>query len=68
MLYLLGTFYQMTIGIDAPTLIEKHLTITAFATTHKEYKVVALGKSTDIGHAIGHLAAYRIETFEIGFR
>lgn len=36
-----GIFNKMSIGIDPQTLIEKHLTIAALATTYKENQVVA---------------------------
>ena len=58
----------MTVGIDAPALVEEHLAVAALAAADKENEVVALGKRTDIWHAVGHLTAYRVEAPERGFR
>ena len=33
--YLLGAFYLVTVGVDAPTFVEKHLAIGAFSATYE---------------------------------
>lgn len=67
-LNLVGAFYKIAVRINAPALVEEHLTVAALASAYKENEVVALGKRTYVRHAVGYLSAYCVEALERGFR
>ena len=58
----------MTVGVDALTFVEEHLTVTALASAHEEHEVVACGKCRYVGHTVGHLSADSVEALECGIR
>lgn len=63
---LFGTLYLMAVGIDAPALVVKHLTVAALMSADKQHEVVARGKRLDVWHAVGHLTADGVERAESG--
>ena len=67
LLYLLRSLDEVTVGVDALTFVEEHLTVTALASAHKEHEVVACGKCRYVGHTVGHLSADGVEALERGF-
>lgn len=60
----LGALDLMAVGVDGEALVEEHLAVAALAAADKEDDIVVLGKLGDVGHAVGHLAADRVETAE----
>ena len=59
--YLFGTFYLVTVRIDAATFVEQHLAVRAFSSTYEKNKIVLRGERSNIRHAIGYLSADGIE-------
>ena len=60
-------FYLMTIRVYTFTFGKKHLSVAAFLTAYEKNNVVAGRKISNIGHAISHLPADGIKTFERSF-
>ena len=68
LLYLLRPLDEVTVGVDALTFVEEHLTVTALAPAHEEHKVVTTGECRNVRHSVGHLTADGVETLECGIR
>ena len=64
LVYLLRTFYLITVRIDRMTLLEKHLAIARLTSRHKQYQIVLGRKGGNIRHAVSHLPADGIKALE----
>ena len=62
-----GPLDEVAVGVYALAFVEEHAPVAALASAHEEYQVVAFGERADVRHAVGHLAAYRVEALERGF-
>lgn len=63
-IYLLGTLYEVAVGVYLLTAREECMPVAALATTDKEDEVVVGGKLRDMRHAVGNLAADGVEALK----
>ena len=67
-IYLLGSLYLVTVGVDAATFVEQHLAVGTLSAAHKKDKVVLRSERSDVGHAVGHLPTDGIKAAKGGLR